>query len=500
VNDPLIARFAAACGATGPLDLRVGLAEGGVLAEGSVGQPFTLIGRDDSCDVTLSDPDVHLRHAWLQVIDGRVFALDLGGRTGLVWPTGATGSGWLDAGVPVRVGPFRVQLRGPADARPPAPSPLQTDPTAAKTRAVVQLDFRNGKRVKDRWAVNRVVTLVGRSEACKIHLQAEDISSYHCGLVNTPAGLWVVDLSGRGVVVNGERMRVAPLPHGAELWVGRFLISCRYPALSDTPAAGTPAAAGGKSSPSLAGPVPAAGTPTRVVPVFPFVGAEDEVQLGGCPHGDPHGGLPSSHIMCDAFRSPASSGPISAPILVSGGHPTPPVIAVSSAARVGSGRTSADPGGRSSGRLRPPAPAPVEAKDDSQIGALLRQLGDIHGQMFEQVQQSLLMMVQLCGQVGPGRATAVQAELARIKELNGELAKLQGEVTRLALAQALAGTRVGATDPTAVTDLAPAAGGRRGADAAAAIEDWVRERIGSLQTERQDRWQKLAGMLGGRGG
>src|SRR5262245_33744143 len=64
VSDPLIARFAEACGATGPLDLRVDLAGGGVLAEGSVAQPFTLVGRDDACDVTLSDPEVNMRHAW----------------------------------------------------------------------------------------------------------------------------------------------------------------------------------------------------------------------------------------------------------------------------------------------------------------------------------------------------------------------------------------------------------------------------------------------------
>ena len=35
VNDPVISRFAEACGATAPLDLRVDAGEGGVLAEGS---------------------------------------------------------------------------------------------------------------------------------------------------------------------------------------------------------------------------------------------------------------------------------------------------------------------------------------------------------------------------------------------------------------------------------------------------------------------------------
>src|SRR5438093_13259382 len=74
-----------------------------------------------------------------------------------------------------------------------------------------------------------MITLVERAEVCKIHLNGDDIAGYHSGLVLTPDGLWVVDLSGRGVVVNGERMRVSPLRHGAELWIGRFLIGLHYP-------------------------------------------------------------------------------------------------------------------------------------------------------------------------------------------------------------------------------------------------------------------------------
>ena len=34
--------------------------------------------------------------------------------------------------------------------------------------------------------------------AGKIHLNADDIAGFHCGLVLTPGGLWMVNLSGRG--------------------------------------------------------------------------------------------------------------------------------------------------------------------------------------------------------------------------------------------------------------------------------------------------------------
>src|SRR5947209_11631557 len=344
VNDPLIARFADACGATAPLDLRVDLAGGDTLAEGTVAQPFTLVGRDDACDVTLSDPEINPRHAWLQVLGGRVFAADLGSRTGLVWPDGARGSGWLDVGTPARLGPFLIRLRAPVSGQPspfaPDYNPLASDPTA-QNRPTVALEFRNGRRAKDRWNVNRFLTLIGRASDCKIHLTADDISPYHCGLVAAPEELWVVDLSGRGVVVNGERMRVAPLPHGAELWVGRFLISCQY-ATPAVPPPSRPAPPGKSGRLPTTAPQPAPRptppapgearvlvTPAPLLPP-PSVSAptpllDDEVELGAAPLADP---LTGSHIMSDTFQhwGPTTGGPVSNPILVSGSGPKPPAL------------------------------------------------------------------------------------------------------------------------------------------------------------------------------
>lgn len=474
MNDPLIARFAEACGATQPLNLRVALADGGVLAEGHLQQPFTLIGRDDACDVTLNDPEVNPRHAWFQVVSGHVYALDLGSRNGLVWPDATRRSGWLDAQVPVRVGPFQLQLRaGVSDRSPPLLDPLVADPDASKNFPVVQLEFRNGKRVKDRWTVNRPITLVGRSDACKLHLQADDISSFHCGLVLTSAGLWVVDLSARGVVVNGERMRVAPLNHGAELWVGRFLIGCHYPAQGETPSSNRPsvssAISNGKGS---------KGAATRKIASPPPLIAEDEVPLGGMPVHDPASGLPSSHILSEAFAIPSSSGPISAPIFVSG----------------------------TSGQLPPNVPAPVphtpratvppaavlpEVPAEGDLGPLLKQLSDLHGQMLEQFQQSLLLMAKLFHRVPSADSKVLQQELTRIQEVNAELAKLQSEVTR----QAFAGST--SSSQTPLPGAAPIGARTRSPLPAEAIQEWVETRIGALQNERRHRWEKLRGLVGG---
>jgi hypothetical protein len=84
---------------------------------------------------------------------------------------------------------------------------------------------------------------------------------------------------------------------------------------------------------------------------------------------------------------------------------------------------------------------------------------------------------------------AIRDELGRIQELNGELTKLQAEVARLAMAQAF-----GSGDETEV-DLPALGSGPVKPDTTAAMQDWVVERINTLQRERQSRWQKLVDVL-----
>lgn len=467
VDDPVITRFAEACGGARSLDLRVDLADGGVLAEGSVEMPFSLVGRDDACDVTLTDAEVNPRHAWLQVIGGRVYAIDLGSRTGLCWSDGTNRSGWLDVGKPVRVGPFQVRLRSPVTDNPTSYpltyNPLQSDPATVRTHPLAVLEFRNGKRAEDRWTVNRLITLVGRAPECKIHLTADDIAGYHCGLVMTPTGLWVVDLSGRGVVVNGERMRVSPLREGAELWVGRFLIGVHCPVATAVPG----------QDPAACSTMPPGAFAESLVTTTDS--SEDEVELGAIPASDPASGLPSSHIMADAFRLWATAGetngPVSNPIMVSATCPSPSDVAVPPIIGV-------------------PSPQPAfDGPAEAIVGPLLRQLGEIHGQMFVQFQESLVLLVQLIGCLRRDQVPDMQRELGRIQELNAELADLQAEVTDRAVAELATPGRAAAPRPMSVQTPAPNA---------AALHEWVADRINTLQQERHSRWQSLVGMFSGR--
>lgn len=553
VNDPLISRFAEDCGATAPLNLRVE-SNGGVLAEGTVHQPFTLIGRDDACDVTLTDPDVNLRHAWMQVIGGRTFLVDLGSRNGLVWPTGPRHNGWLDVGVPVGVGPFQLLLRSPASTHaatwPVGFNPLRADQDVHWPHPAVGLEFRNGRRPRDRWPVNRMITLVGRSPDCKIHLNADDIALYHCGLVLTTTGLWVVDLSGRGVVVDGERMRVAALKNASELWVGRFLIACIYTSLGPTPAisrpsplsvtptmpqkqtrtppretrikgttpgtnglavpAVTPQARGGSvagllSATSL---LASAATMGEGNPKLANLLPEDEVPLGVQPIQD-SSGLPSSHIMADAFESlkqaladrnspNSAAGPISAAISLSGTMTPPP----------GESKAVSRPSQRSIAKA-PTVPsfelprtdskphaaaAPIETPPDGAPAAILlpmlKQLGDVHNQMFDQFQQSMMLMAQMFGQLHRDQMTLMQEELLRIQELNAELARLQSEVAHLTMVQALGLAAGGSKTLPSIPQVHEMWPGN-GHISPAEMKSVAVARIQLLQDERQSRWNKL---------
>jgi pSer/pThr/pTyr-binding forkhead associated (FHA) protein len=497
VNDPIISRFAEACGARAPLDLRVDLVDGGLLAEGSVPMPFALVGRDDACDVTLTDAEVNPRHAWLQVLAGRAFAIDLGSRTGLGWPDGRTGSGRMEPNTPVRIGPFQIRLQSPVSPRPatlPADHhPLQSNPECLRSHPTVTLEFRNGKRAQDRWKVNRLVTLIGRAPECKINLSAEDIAGYHCGLVLTPDGLWVVDLSARGVVVNGERMRVSPLAHGAELWVGRFLIGVNYPGEAQDPRHGRTglivAPLTGVAEALRPGAENAHATAHLAAAPATTDHPEDEVPLGLESAAD--AGLPSSHIMADVFRlwSPAS-GPASNP------------IAVGASGAIASAPPRSTPPQALLDMLATPDPSPTPPlpPNTSEAANLLRQLGDIHSQLFTQFQNSLVLMVRLFGCLRRDELPAMQRELARIQDLNAELAQLQGEVARRAaevappLTPPPRSTPRGTTStPTPLPDQLPTV-----PPGSTALHDWLMERINSLQRERLARWQSLVGLVSGK--
>jgi pSer/pThr/pTyr-binding forkhead associated (FHA) protein len=224
-------------GGVGPLEFDVRPCDGEMVERRTFHQPFVLIGRSPAADLRLEGDYVSERHAYLQAIGGRVFAVDMESRHGVHWPGGPRAAGWLHVDQPVRVGNVEVRLRsthepaGPAD---PA-DPLTSNDADPRLLPGAAFEIRMGGEPAVRWRVNRPLTLVGRADACKLRLRDLRVSGFHCSLTAGPLGVWVVDLLSReGIRVNGERVRWAALEDGDRLEVGPFLLRVYY----DAPAAG----------------------------------------------------------------------------------------------------------------------------------------------------------------------------------------------------------------------------------------------------------------------
>ena len=141
--------------------------------------------------------------------------------------------GWLEPGKVIRVGPFELQQlprlgsaeEGQADGRDPRISPLVARSHGTQPLPEVALEFLNGPSRAASWPMNRMMSLIGSASGCKFRLADPSVSSFHCSLVKTPLGLWVVDLLGpEGVSVNDALVRYALLSDNDVLKVGRYRI------------------------------------------------------------------------------------------------------------------------------------------------------------------------------------------------------------------------------------------------------------------------------------
>ncbi len=227
-----IDRFLEACGGSGPLCLNIEYQGRQEPVQRVLQQPFALIGRDARSDLFLSHDQVSRCHAYLQLIGGRLFCVDLHSRTGTHWESGPKAYGWLKRQRAIRVGPYWIRLvsEGP-DAAPPEQSSAE-EFLAEHGLPEVTLEIAGMSGDSWNWRMTPTVALVGRSEHCRVRLRERSVSQFHCSLVRTPLGVWAIDLLGRGgIEVNEVFVRCTRLDDGDGLRVGKFLIHLHY----DTP-------------------------------------------------------------------------------------------------------------------------------------------------------------------------------------------------------------------------------------------------------------------------
>lgn len=208
---------------------------GGARTELTLERPCAVIGRSPDADVRLKSETVSYRHAYLQAIGDRILCVDLFGPNTLRWDDGGSHP-WACSRRGLRVGEGRVEvldaewLSGDASL----PSPLDYKPRDGGMHEyglLPQVDLHalndalNGKA----WPINRVVTLVGRDERCRVTLADPSVSQAHCSLILLPSGLWVFDLLGKGGThVNGEPATIAHLAEGSTFHVGPYRFQIRY--------------------------------------------------------------------------------------------------------------------------------------------------------------------------------------------------------------------------------------------------------------------------------
>ena len=228
--------FLDACRMPEPLQLAVeaeGTQETGVRL---LHQPFALIGRDQRADVPLDHRLVSRRHVYLQVVEGHVFWIDLESRLGTLGSGRPRKFGWLDVDETMRIGPY--EIRRLVGGRPiyndranhPLPDavPLVAKSYGPSPWPEVSLEFLNGPSRSAVWPMNRVMSLVGSASGCKFRLADPSVSPFHCSLLRTSVGLWIVDLLGSdGVAVNNASVRYALLADGDLVKIGRYRIRVR---------------------------------------------------------------------------------------------------------------------------------------------------------------------------------------------------------------------------------------------------------------------------------
>ena len=193
--------------------------------------PFAVIGRAEMADIHLPDSQVSYRHAYLQFLDGGLFYIDLGSKTGIFREDERRTSGRWKPNQPLRIGSYTVallpaehgeSLKGCHERQRFDPLALLDTPHAFSNFV---LEFHNALMAETTHSIERRITLIGQHASCPIRLDSERVSRVHCSLVLTPAGLWVIDLLGKGgTLVREKRDRYSALTDASEFTIGDFRI------------------------------------------------------------------------------------------------------------------------------------------------------------------------------------------------------------------------------------------------------------------------------------
>jgi len=362
--------------------------------------------------------------------------------------------------------------------------------------------------------MNRVMSLIGSAGGCKFRLADPSVAPFHCSLLRSPLGLWVVDLLGPdGIGVNDTLVRYALLADNDVLKVGRYRvrIRCQFPGRDHDIVRATSRT----RSPGDRSQLPAeTGLPIAIPEIAGFPALSPTAWQGSL-----------SRVF-----SPLGPGPQASHIEW-----------IPSASRPGAGELAR----LDNGELA-----------DSVLVPLVNQFGLMQQQMMDQFQQTISMLVQMFGSLHRDQMDVIRAELDQLRDLTKEFQAIKVELadlsrvrepvasTGLSAAPGLATeasvtrglgdrkassnsavggapvpiTRASANGPRAhgsetssaprdhaqqgdgAASSSPRARNRAGEESQDSDRDvivWLHERMMTLQQERETRWQKILKLLPG---
>ena len=218
----------------GGLDVHAVHRTSGEVRSQCIGQPYALLGRAPRAGVRLDDPSVSQCHAYLQLVDGVPYCIDLGSRTGVLWDDGGQGRGWIHSGQTVRVGMFDVQITATGEL--PGESEWHEPGFNPDAVPLATLDVHAPGGPNGRFALDQPVTLIGRHPNCNLRFLDEAVAYFQCAIVKTREGIWCVDLLSRGgTVLNGRPTRVTSLRDGDLIELGKISLLLRVGASTAHP-------------------------------------------------------------------------------------------------------------------------------------------------------------------------------------------------------------------------------------------------------------------------
>ena len=219
------------CGGREPVRVELWPQGGGVSVTVEFRKPYVLVGRGQGADMGVDNDDTAPRQLYLQLLGGRLYAVQLSEEHPTLQNNQLWRSGWVspDDHFGIHETTLRVINPEQREGGGPTESPLSMVPSGEPLFTLECGHGTDTPRAVDNF---RPLLLIGRAAPSKVRVRHRSLCPTHAAVVSTPRGFWLVDLSYEGgVLVNGEPVSVAPLHHGDVFHCGkvpfRFVLPAR---------------------------------------------------------------------------------------------------------------------------------------------------------------------------------------------------------------------------------------------------------------------------------